>query len=85
MAAIHLKEFVHQCTICYLCLHGFVKDVRAGKTEAFMKRLQSFFADTPVDCEGKEQPARKRSIRLPARSRTVTGPVLFHIRADDLP
>lgn len=54
MAVIHLKEFVNQCTICYLCLHGFVKDVRTGKTEAFMKRLQGFFADTPVDCEEKE-------------------------------
>ena len=28
---------------------SFVKDVRAGNTDAFMKRLQSFFADTPYE------------------------------------
>lgn len=30
-------------------LMSFVKDVRAGKTEDFMKRLQGFFADTPYE------------------------------------
>ena len=28
---------------------SFVKDIRAGNTDAFMKRLQSFFADTPYE------------------------------------
>lgn len=28
---------------------NFIKEIRSGKIDAFMKRLQSFFADTPYE------------------------------------